>query len=890
MTPAEREELEELEELDQLEEKFKRPSARAIPESRFGAFFRSAGESFRAQRSPTQLLTDIAGQNIPQIDPIASTERGEAVFKPREEIRAEQARAAERIAPEKPKRLAEKVGQVAGMIGKEALDPIAVGLMRVPGGAGLRARLASGAVLGGGYEAGSTALGQVAQEGEISDPAEIAARGAAGAIVGPVLGEVVRGTGKAIKGAIAHGRAVPTAATSPPRSVGAAEAVTGAFSGAKEEIEEVAERGLGHLGEAWRQVSRLGAKSVSYLDEPAKFSPTLKSLREEIEHSDLPGKGTSTPDFNERALLATGAFHKQFEEALPKAPVGGLRPLFDDIHRYAREAGVDIGYIRGYFPRVYDTNKLSKEPVGQAFIKVLSKYGIDPADADIIRRNLTDSDGVLTSVGAGRSTISRIAPEHQRMLGDIPDQELAPFLRTDPKEVIPQYISGVVRRAEYARTFGANNEKLHALKDKIRVESLQSGRPIRHDEFQRIDDLAEALAGDYRRIQSRWARQTNDLATTYQYVRTLPIATLSSLSEPFIAMERGGLSNAVKAIPATVSHAARGILRTVFKGVDKAQATKDLEEIGLGLDETLAQVLNDQFSGAGGAAGLSATIQKGFFKLNLLSPWTRMTQVHSMKTAENLIKGNIKSLLKTANKRKEHELADLGLDPTMAKQWFAEGAKRDSPYYLKVQQGMLRFVNETIMHPRGTVKPMVMNNPKIKLLTMLKGYHVMAGNTIGKRMLWKLTKGSPVEKARVVGAVGAMLSTALLSDEIRNYIKYELGAKSRFPNRDDKGDLRNKKETGMDMLWRAVKRSMPIGVLQFANDYQNAPRFGSSGIQQLLGPAVSQAEEMRQAVTSAGEGRPGKLRTEVINALPLINMTPRTRAYAKEQLFGLRTR
>lgn len=296
--------------------------------------------------------------------------------------------------------------------------------------------------------------------------------------------------------------------------------------------------GLGETGMGvFRQASRIQAKSVSYLDEPAKYSPTLASLREQIEHSDLPGKGTSQPDFNERTLLARGKFNTRLNEALGKvtrpellrhellsksyipprgisaAPAGEIRALLDDVRAYANEAGLDLGYVRGYLPRVYDTKALSKK--GDAFVQKLSEYGIPQEDGDLILRNITDGDGIVTNFNAGRSTVSSVPAEATRRLGDIPDEELTPFLRTDLKEVLPRYVDGVVRRAEYARTFGPNNETLGALIPKIKQEAAQSGRPLKPDEEGRIHELAEVLAGTYRRIDPPALRSANEWAVTY---------------------------------------------------------------------------------------------------------------------------------------------------------------------------------------------------------------------------------------------------------------------------------------------------------------------------------------------------------------------------------------
>ena len=217
------------------------------------------------------------------------------------------------------------------------------------------------------------------------------------------------------------------------------------------------------------------------------------------------------------------------------------------------------------------------------------------------------------------------------------------------------------------------------------------------------------------------------------------------------------------------------------------------------------------------------------------------------------------------------ELQELGLNPQLAAEW----TTNPGIYAGNIRAASLRFVNDVVMNPRGTVKPMWMSNEKLRLLSMLKGYWITAGNTILKRMAWRLTRGTLTDKARVLGAVGLMLPTAYLSDEIREFIKYG-----------SEGDPKRKTETTAEMYLRIMNRAGLTGIFQMVDDALNAPRFGQSSLWQALGPQASQIEGLVRGAGEAREGRPERLEREVSSAIPILNITPATRKATRDVIFG----
>lgn len=91
----------------------------------------------------------------------------------------------------------EHAGDLAGIIAKESTAPTA--LMAGPVGTGKQgiARVGTMAAAGGSYEGVAATMEQIAREGEITDPRQVAIRAGVGAVAAPVLDVGLRGVGKA---------------------------------------------------------------------------------------------------------------------------------------------------------------------------------------------------------------------------------------------------------------------------------------------------------------------------------------------------------------------------------------------------------------------------------------------------------------------------------------------------------------------------------------------------------------------------------------------------------------------------------------------------------------------------------------------------------------------
>lgn len=675
-----------------------------------------------------------------------------------------------------------------------------------------------------------------------------------------------------------------------------------------------------------------GAKAITFLDDLAKASPTARKLRNLMEHEEF-ARDPVAPSFYERVSMRTGEFvgrldteldalRGAFRRAIPEKVSADLaallrgerverpaaavreaalriRDLLNDVRRYAQRNGLEVGFLPNYFPRVYRRAILESDAGRAEFVRVLQRHGIDATDADEIAAKIVNTDGILAvervptaerfnpdkpaaAVEPGRMLRQRTRIdknlETARTLAHIPDRELAPFLESNAAAVLTRYVTGVIRRAEHADIFGAGEGKLNKMVRDIVVEAGQSGRPVRPAEIQRIYDLADAMQWNYQRIRSPAGAKANNFLIAYQYLRTLPLATISSLSEPFLTLARGRPGTIPRAIARSLNHVARETIRSVYRRFPKAEATKALEDIGLGLDAAIAERLTASFGGE------LTKFTEAFFKLNMLHQFTRWSRVLANEAGKLMVERHLKDLAQGVTGKRgqqmRRELAELGVDADQGIAWIKRGAPRDDPFGETIKAAGLRFTNEVVMNPRPTNRPMWQSNPHFHLLAQLKGYQTVFGNTVMKRWWDMMTRRGAYENTRnaaKIATAGVLMTwTAVLGNELREWIKHGDGGNPKFHEEDP-----------LRTVYRGMERVGFLGAFQFASDSMFAHRFGSPAIAQIAGPAASQANELLEAAGRAAEGKERPIAREIVNAIPLANVIPKARTRMVDAMSGI---
>ena len=647
--------------------------------------------------------------------------------------------------------------------------------------------------------------------------------------------------------------------------------------------------------------------ATSILDTKAKISPITRELGNLMREDFNRGFGGLT---RERVALGhgellenlRGEYHSVFDEAtapLRKAgafkeadelgvirilrgdkPEGysedvqqvakDLRGFFNKIFDDAIEAGLikEERKLPNYFTRSWDRKAIEENRETFADLLISENVVKDKADAsDLINDMLNKNNELFSS--------HSILLTQSRAFQDLNDNAFEKFLTNDLNTVVTYYMNAA-NAIQHKKSFllpgfstksNANQFAARWLDPMDRqLREARGGRGLSRGDRKRITKLYESITGqvnyfDSQRIQG--AYDTMKLANSLAY---LPLATVSSLTEAMIPLTKTS-GSVTKPIQDALSGVKEGhkifvqdipiLLRKKYDMPD-SQIQKEMNQVFMAMDESLAESTN-RLTGEGLQNEWLKKQARGFFRLNLLTPWTKSVQLASFNIAKNLIKENLEKLNKlskegvdifneTATKelsRKKvrniqllkSEVFDLGIDIDDGLRWLNSGAKTgfgaerkdgvltgqlkyEDDFYKSVLQGAGRFVNEVIM-PVGRDRariPIFMTNPKVDILTQFLRYPTVFSNTVLKNYIRSAVNNPTVNGAKL-GAF-ALMATSLA-----------LGTNYWRSNEDNRDRIVEEGFEDEDFI-KAFQRVGLFGPLEYGLRFKNS-------IQYTKNPAVS---------------------------------------------------
>ena len=313
-----------------------------------------------------------------------------------------------------------------------------------------------------------------------------------------------------------------------------------------------------------------------------------------------------------------------------------------------------------------------------------------------------------------------------RVFSRIPDSELDEFVDTDVMKVSQNYFNNASQLLARSRYFGNNKIEMEREIFEPLMKELQEtqikGKKLTYDEAGQITKdfrkMIHKVAGvDDSHKNSWWnssavGRNLGDWLKLTQQMAHLPLATLSSITEPLILLTRDMSLNTAGSIGyALVDEGSNIISRTVRHiqmGAGKTLQGKGKKGLkGLGVEEVdgqykLAQVSDDDWlelyktglaleqtvmeriEGLTGEAlhnTAPKTLQNFFFKSNLLTQWTRAVQLASYTTGKRIIRQHARNLATNTNDlgmtlskgkrlQLQEELGELGINHREAIDWW----------------------------------------------------------------------------------------------------------------------------------------------------------------------------------------------------------------------------
>lgn len=569
-----------------------------------------------------------------------------------------------------------------------------------------------------------------------------------------------------------------------------------------------------------------------------------------------------------------------------------FRTTMDSIVKSARDAGLDVGYIKGHMPFHLDVKRMTDPAL--KFIDTITPYFKDRAAAEAATKTYLDrqeagNQGDSTPPADRRVSIDPttgetvIKPQFQankspdemrsrmnqgknapefgqlesaRAFGAVPQHILNNFVKEQSVDqkitAIHDYAEGAAHRIAYAERFGGDNEKANAQIAKAVYEAQAAGKVVRQADVDRMYNILDAYNGLYGRIKNEKLRSLNAVASTASTVITLPFAVLSTLTEFLTPAIRGDIGSAVQAMAPTFAHFAREATRKLFKGVPQSDFAKVASEANLSLEASLS-VASERL-GSTMYNRTAAKVSRGFFILNGVSYMTHINRVYAAKTADIIFEKNLYALANglsvTSAKGAQMaaQLRSMGVNVNNAAEAMALYAPQGPTMTLQAREArtlaMRRFTSQSVLEPNLSDTPLWMNNGHLQFLAMLKRYPTAFTNTI---LPLVARKANPAFAGSFTNAtVGATAGLFLLAGMVGiGYIQDELKniRKSGEINYDDP---RSEGARLRDVLMQTIA---PMQV-QYVTDMAFANKYGMDPTSVILGPALGTVNDLGKKVVA----------------------------------------
>lgn len=439
------------------------------------------------------------------------------------------------------------------------------------------------------------------------------------------------------------------------------------------------------------------------------------------------------------------------------------------------------------------------------------------AVAEAILSKLTRNNGVLDDATNSRESSVRevenvlgfspaMAAANERVLKFLDMKVFSKYLQKDLVFAMTQYINQAVKRAEYSERFGSDGSKLEQMMadaqayevnkrlaeaygpeyERTRSRALaaterKKGEPQDMYEQRVLGQYmegfaqahkaaADAVSKDFETYRagvmalegtlghdiSNELRQFNSAMMTYQNIRTIPLALLSSFIDPLGIMVRGGeMKHAYKAFTRGLGEVVKSWKGEMSGAEDPAVAMAEL----LGTLEPSSYLDSlGQTYGSMYMTGKARHINDFFFRLNGMEGWNRAMRTQATLAAIDFIK----KLKTDPDRNTERYLKELGLtaDDIVLKD---DGSLDLSSTDKRLQFAIMRWVDGAVLRPNAAQRPAWASNPKYALLFHLNQFTYSFHKVILERMYHEAKNGNydPLMVA-AAGYVPVMLAANIM--------------------------------------------------------------------------------------------------------------------------------
>ena len=501
--------------------------------------------------------------------------------------------------------------------------------------------------------------------------------------------------------------------------------------------------------------------------------------------------------------------------AINKA-ASGIKNVLKDVVAKREEAGFtdDFSTDPDYFPRSWNRSALEKDFYGTStffgsekrrsaarqqgpnkFARLLVEDGeaADLSEAyDIVENMLaksTENKGPY-----GNNTLVSNSFFTQRKFSNIKDDnKYEDFLDNDIENVMFSYITQSANSFAKKKVFGVNNLQEFDEKYITRIEREVKavGNKFTAADAEDIRNLYRTLTGEERSDYGPTLSFIRDTYTTALRTSALPMATLSSLPELFLLLQKNTPQSAAYGVSQALGQGTQQLITNIRrglgeKGLSDAEIITEMREAFMFLENSnvsAADRLGDSYVGNKVYKKMSQIFYKGI----LLDTWTKGVQLAAYNSSKFSIHKNLQAIKDNGNagdskriKNLRSQLAELNVDVDAGIAYLnrnnGEVNKKD-PFYKDIKRGASRFVGGVVLDtgPRAAIKPNWMSNPKVAVFGELLGYPAAYTNKPLKEIVKGLANpiDNPYLAAATVATATSVLTTAALSNYARDPKSFE---------------------------------------------------------------------------------------------------------------------
>lgn len=489
--------------------------------------------------------------------------------------------------------------------------------------------------------------------------------------------------------------------------------------------------------------------------------------------------------------------------------VAKIRAELEDFHHYMTSKGLDIGYIQDYFPVVWNSEALAKNPTKFAEMlvenypeqmgKAIDGTNLSPMEAAmhlttlLIDRAVFDGklapgreDGVLIPFfeSSENRTLDWIKPEHRE-----------PWLSKELLPTLTKYFGQGVRAAEYVERFGEKGEKLdHALKlidqellaegakmvKAGKLKDVKAGNKWAARQYRDVRMAVGAMEGTLGKNISDTHRSITSWVVVYQNIRLLPLSLFASVVDPLSIVARGGdfklaggvFINGMK----EVFKGWREVLGTLPPNQQKNEWEQMAEFIGATESAMMAHFVSEEYSSQY-MSPRAKKINDMMFKLNGMESWNRAMRVGATKGAAQFL---IKHKDLPDAQHSKRWLKELGLTPediivdngklVVDKHELATlrgiSLEEADAKTRKVQFAMNRWIEGAVLTPNSAQRPSWSSDPRWSFIFHLKQFTYSFQQTILTRAWNEMKQGNLAP----MGSLSLFIPAMIASDMTKGLI------------------------------------------------------------------------------------------------------------------------